>query len=316
MGHPRNSRNGSDSPTRRRQNGSAPIVTVAGHITVEPHQRESNPHGPCCTFTGAPMTTINTNEAALGIESFGDNHAPVVALAGRTTMPSWPDALSERPAACGRRAVRYYPRRRSRFRPRRCRPPALNPRSRWSRLRSRPCLCRRTTRPRNYPPGSRRRSLPRPRSSRQSRPAETRRPRTAPASAHCGCWAPGCPRFEDHREHDARAQRDTRAWDWMNDHVGVLCPTSLSPIGLRRRPASASPILNEAMHQARGPARGDRRRTVQPRWSSRSRDTTRARHWVVPEGHHRRCCRRERTNRLSSARTAARQQSADCLHHA
>ncbi|KXX59067.1 hypothetical protein [Rhodococcus sp. LB1] len=55
------------------------------------------------------MTTINTNEAALGIESFGDNHAPVVALAGRTTMPSWPDALSDRPAACGRRAVRYYP---------------------------------------------------------------------------------------------------------------------------------------------------------------------------------------------------------------
>ena len=42
------------------------------------------------------MTTINANEVALGIESFGDDDAPLVLLAGGTTMLSWPDAL------CGR----------------------------------------------------------------------------------------------------------------------------------------------------------------------------------------------------------------------
>lgn len=40
-GDPRTSSSGSDSPTRRRQNGSAPMVIVAGHVTVEPHRRES-----------------------------------------------------------------------------------------------------------------------------------------------------------------------------------------------------------------------------------------------------------------------------------
>ncbi|MFD0683849.1 alpha/beta fold hydrolase [Actinomadura fibrosa] len=43
----------------------------------------------------------------LGIESFGDDGAPLVLLAGGTTMLSWPDALCERLAAGGRRAVRY-----------------------------------------------------------------------------------------------------------------------------------------------------------------------------------------------------------------
>jgi len=53
------------------------------------------------------MTTINANEVVLGIESFGDDDAPLVLLAGGTTMLSWPDALCERLAAGGRRVVRY-----------------------------------------------------------------------------------------------------------------------------------------------------------------------------------------------------------------
>ncbi|WP_431992075.1 alpha/beta fold hydrolase [Streptomyces albogriseolus] len=52
-------------------------------------------------------TTVNANEVALGVESFGDDDAPLVLLAGGTTMLSWPDALCERLAAGGRRAVRY-----------------------------------------------------------------------------------------------------------------------------------------------------------------------------------------------------------------
>src|SRR5919197_2491351 len=53
------------------------------------------------------MTTVNANEVALGIESFGDDDAPLVLLAGGTTMLSWPDARCERLAAGGRRVVRY-----------------------------------------------------------------------------------------------------------------------------------------------------------------------------------------------------------------
>ena len=53
------------------------------------------------------MPTVNANGVALGIESFGDDDAPLVLLAGGTTMLSWPDALCERLAAGGRRVVRY-----------------------------------------------------------------------------------------------------------------------------------------------------------------------------------------------------------------
>ncbi|WP_374936184.1 alpha/beta fold hydrolase, partial [Streptomyces sp. SM1] len=52
-------------------------------------------------------TTVNAHETALGIESFGDDEAPLVLLVGGTTMLSWPDALCERLAAGGRRVVRY-----------------------------------------------------------------------------------------------------------------------------------------------------------------------------------------------------------------
>lgn len=53
------------------------------------------------------MTTVNVNGVALGIESFGDDGAPLVLLVGGTTMLSWPDALCECLADGGRRAVRY-----------------------------------------------------------------------------------------------------------------------------------------------------------------------------------------------------------------
>ncbi|MEW2611143.1 alpha/beta hydrolase [Streptomyces sp. NPDC047880] len=53
------------------------------------------------------MTTVDVNGVASGIESFGDDDAPLVLLAGGTTMLSWPDALCERLAAGGRRVVRY-----------------------------------------------------------------------------------------------------------------------------------------------------------------------------------------------------------------
>ena len=53
------------------------------------------------------MATVTANHVALGIESFGADDAPLVLLAGGTTMLSWPDALCERLAAGGRRVVRY-----------------------------------------------------------------------------------------------------------------------------------------------------------------------------------------------------------------
>ena len=53
------------------------------------------------------MPTVHANGVAIGVESFGDDDAPLVLLAGGTTMLSWPDALCERLAAGGRRVVRY-----------------------------------------------------------------------------------------------------------------------------------------------------------------------------------------------------------------
>jgi pimeloyl-ACP methyl ester carboxylesterase len=53
------------------------------------------------------VTTVHANGVTLGIESFGDDDAPIVLLAGGTTMLSWPDAVCERLAEGGRRVVRY-----------------------------------------------------------------------------------------------------------------------------------------------------------------------------------------------------------------
>jgi pimeloyl-ACP methyl ester carboxylesterase len=53
------------------------------------------------------MPNVQANGVTLGVESFGDDGAPLVLLVGGPTMLSWPDALCERLAACGRRVVRY-----------------------------------------------------------------------------------------------------------------------------------------------------------------------------------------------------------------
>jgi pimeloyl-ACP methyl ester carboxylesterase len=53
------------------------------------------------------MTTVQANGVALGVEHFGDASAPLILLAGGTTMLSWPDALCEALARGGRHVVRY-----------------------------------------------------------------------------------------------------------------------------------------------------------------------------------------------------------------
>ena len=53
------------------------------------------------------MTAIEVDGVALGVEHFGDATAPLVLLAGGTTMLSWPDALCEELARGGRHVVRY-----------------------------------------------------------------------------------------------------------------------------------------------------------------------------------------------------------------
>jgi pimeloyl-ACP methyl ester carboxylesterase len=53
------------------------------------------------------MTTVEANGVALGVERFGEATAPLVLLAGGTTMLSWPDALCEALARSGRHVVRY-----------------------------------------------------------------------------------------------------------------------------------------------------------------------------------------------------------------
>jgi pimeloyl-ACP methyl ester carboxylesterase len=53
------------------------------------------------------MTTVEANGVTLGVEHFGDAAAPLVLLAGGTTMLSWPDPLCEALARGGRHVVRY-----------------------------------------------------------------------------------------------------------------------------------------------------------------------------------------------------------------
>ena len=53
------------------------------------------------------MTTVDADGVTLGVEHFGDAAAPLVLLAGGTTMLSWPDALCEALARGGRHVVRY-----------------------------------------------------------------------------------------------------------------------------------------------------------------------------------------------------------------
>jgi pimeloyl-ACP methyl ester carboxylesterase len=53
------------------------------------------------------MTTVEANGVTLGVEHFGDAAAPLVLLAGGTTMLSWPDALCAALVRGGRHVVRY-----------------------------------------------------------------------------------------------------------------------------------------------------------------------------------------------------------------
>jgi pimeloyl-ACP methyl ester carboxylesterase len=53
------------------------------------------------------MATVEANGVTLAVEHFGDAAAPLVLLAGGTTMLSWPDALCEALAGGGRHVVRY-----------------------------------------------------------------------------------------------------------------------------------------------------------------------------------------------------------------
>ena len=53
------------------------------------------------------MTTVTTDGVTIGVESFGDEEAPLVLLAGGTTMLSWPDAFCAAVARGGRHVVRY-----------------------------------------------------------------------------------------------------------------------------------------------------------------------------------------------------------------
>ncbi|WP_338403783.1 alpha/beta hydrolase [Cellulosimicrobium arenosum] len=52
-------------------------------------------------------TTVEVGGVTLGVEHFGDDTAPLVLLAGGTTMLSWPDALCAALAGGGRHVVRY-----------------------------------------------------------------------------------------------------------------------------------------------------------------------------------------------------------------
>jgi len=53
------------------------------------------------------VTTVEANGVTLGVEHFGDATAPLVLLAGGTTMLSWPDTLCDALARGGRHVVRY-----------------------------------------------------------------------------------------------------------------------------------------------------------------------------------------------------------------
>ncbi|MFF4893598.1 alpha/beta fold hydrolase [Micromonospora chersina] len=53
------------------------------------------------------MTRVEANGVTLGVEHFGDAAAPLVLLAGGTTMLSWSDALCDALAHGGRHVVRY-----------------------------------------------------------------------------------------------------------------------------------------------------------------------------------------------------------------
>ena len=111
------------------------------------------------------MTTVEANGVTLGVEHFGDAAAPLLLLAGGTTMLSWPDALCEALARGGRHVVRYDLRDCRRVDHRRSQGAGVHAaRSRSRRRGARP----RTRRPAGAPGGHRRRRDGRP--GRRARP--------------------------------------------------------------------------------------------------------------------------------------------------
>jgi pimeloyl-ACP methyl ester carboxylesterase len=71
------------------------------HGSSAPHARRHHGAG------AGLMTTVQANGVTLGVEHFGEMAAPLILLAGGTTMLSWPDALCEALARGGRHVVRY-----------------------------------------------------------------------------------------------------------------------------------------------------------------------------------------------------------------
>lgn len=67
--------------------------SVVGMLELGGRESSRSPNGP---VDGDLVTTVNANGVALGVEPFGDDDAPLVVLAGATTMLSWPDELCER----------------------------------------------------------------------------------------------------------------------------------------------------------------------------------------------------------------------------
>ena len=74
---------------------------LATHIRYRRAKRWNEADGDRCP------ATVEADGVTLGVEHFGDAAAPLVLLAGGTTMLSWPDALCEALARGGRHVVRY-----------------------------------------------------------------------------------------------------------------------------------------------------------------------------------------------------------------
>jgi pimeloyl-ACP methyl ester carboxylesterase len=83
--------------------GNAAVLEVddASNGSSAPHTRRHHGAG------AGLMTTVEANGVTLGVEHFGEAAAPLILLAGGTTMLSWPDALCEALARGGRHVVRY-----------------------------------------------------------------------------------------------------------------------------------------------------------------------------------------------------------------
>src|SRR5215207_6896256 len=86
----------------RSMKANAAVLEVddASNGSSAPHSRRHHGAG------AGLMTTVEANGVTLGVEHFGDAAAPLVMLAGATTMLSWPDALCEALASGGRHVVR------------------------------------------------------------------------------------------------------------------------------------------------------------------------------------------------------------------